>query len=220
MSLAMFDLDGTLLDTAVEIAEATNRTLKDFGEPGVSDEDVRSWIGYGTGWLMRQAWSKVAGAPREEIWPKVMSRFVEHYYDTSGTSSKPYPYVLEMLGKLVDVGVKRAIVTNKETRFTARILHKHGLEKTFDMVVCGDTLPVKKPDPAMIQVVIDSLGQSVGQCLFVGDSEIDVRTAKAAGVTCWAVPYGYNMGQPIEDAQPDLVVPTVKSVPDFFKGFA
>lgn len=218
MALVMFDLDGTLLDTAAEIADAVNRTLAEFGRPPVSGEQVRNWIGHGTGWLMRQAWTSSAGQPNEEEWHRVMTRFIEHYFDCAGTSSTPYPYVLETLAELKSLGVMRAIVTNKEQRFTARILAKHGMADTFDLVICGDTLDVKKPDPAVLAHCMHSLGQAAGECLFVGDSEIDVATAKAAGVICWAVPYGYNMGNPIDQALPDRVVPNVQDVPNFFKG--
>lgn len=220
MALVMFDLDGTLLDTASEIADSVNRTLHDFGKPAVSLEEVRDWIGYGTGWLMRQAWTKSAGEPDEAIWPKVMERFIAHYYDCAGSSSVPFPHVMATLDRLKELRVKCAVVTNKETRFTDRILAKHGMQDSFDMVICGDTLSVKKPSPAVIEHCLHTLSESAGESLFVGDSEIDVATARAAGVTCWAVPYGYNMGSPITAAAPDRVVDTIEPVPNFFKGLA
>lgn len=220
MRLVMFDLDGTLLDTAGEIAQSVNRTLRDFHRPQVSQDQVRDWIGYGTGWLMRRAWTEVAGEPNEQEWPEVMQRFMHHYYECAGTDSRPYPDVLEALAELKRIGVYRAIVTNKESRFTERILDEHGIAEWFDLVVSGDTYPVKKPDPAVLYNCMHELGASPSHCLLVGDSSIDVATAKAAGVACWAVPYGYNMGAPIEDAQPDRVVASLKEVPDFFKGIA
>jgi phosphoglycolate phosphatase len=220
MALVMFDLDGTLLDTAGEIGDSVNRTLAEFGHANVSDQDVRRWIGHGTGWLMKQAWAAAAGNANTSNWDHVMSRFIEHYYDCAGTSSTPYPFVMETLDQLKSIGVKCAVITNKEARFTDRILEKHHLVNAFDMVICGDTLPVKKPNPEVIFHCLGGLSQAAGESLFVGDSEIDVATAKAAGVTCWAVPYGYNMGRPIESAQPDLVVPNIQGVPNYFKGVA
>lgn len=218
MALVMFDLDGTLFDTAQEIAESTNRTLRDYDLPPVSQAQVRDWIGYGTGWLMAQAWSSVAGAPDEKRWPEVMKKFISHYFDCAGTNSRPYPDVLESLEELKRIGVKRAIVTNKERRFTDRLLQAHGLNDTFDMVVSGDTYSVKKPDPAVIYNCMNAVGAVGPESLFVGDSFIDVQTARAARVMCWAVPYGYNMGKPIEEAGPDRIVSTVKEVPVYFKG--
>jgi phosphoglycolate phosphatase len=218
MALVMFDLDGTLFDTAAEIAESANRTLRDYGLPEVAVSQVRDWIGYGTGWMMTQAWTSVAGAPDEKRWPQVMEKFIAHYFDCAGTNSTPYPDVLESLETLRVFGVKCAIVTNKESRFTDRLLQAHGLLQAFDKVVSGDTYPVKKPDPAVIYNCMHALGMVGTESLFVGDSFIDIQTARAANVMCWAVPYGYNMGRPIEDAGPDRIVSTIKEVPVYFKG--
>ncbi|MFM1881026.1 MAG: hypothetical protein RLZZ344_1260 [Pseudomonadota bacterium] len=214
--LVVFDLDGTLIDTATEIADAVNRTLADFDAPPVSEADVRRWIGHGTGWLMKQAWDDQVGDPEEADWSAVMSRFVGHYHDTAGAQSRPYPFVTETLAALKSHGVSRAILTNKESRFTDRVLEAHGLVGVFDLVVSGDSLPTKKPDPAGLLHCIRVLGATVGSCLFVGDSEIDVATAKAAGVTCWAVPYGYNHGRPIALAEPDRLIEDIRPVTDHF----
>jgi phosphoglycolate phosphatase len=216
MAVVMYDLDGTLLDTAGEIAQAVNLTLAEFGHDTVSEEQVRDWIGHGTGWLMKTAWQNTQG-PLDAPWDKVMERFVIHYDATAGTRSNAFPYVLETLRRAREHGVKQAIVTNKESRFTERVLERHGLNGVFDIVICGDSLPVKKPDPAVIEHCLAQLGASTGEALFVGDSAIDVSTARAAGVVCWAVPYGYNLGRPIEDAKPDRIVPDIREVPGFFR---
>ena len=216
MALVMYDLDGTLLDTAGEIAEAVNMTLADFGHETVSDQQVRDWIGHGTGWLMKTAWQHTQG-PMDAPWDKVMERFVTHYERTAGTYSRAFPYVLDTLNRTRAAGVKQAIVTNTETRFTTRVLAQHGLAEAFDLVICGDSLPVKKPNPAVINHCLAEMGASAGEALFVGDSEIDVTTAKLAGVVCWAVTYGYNLGKPIEDAMPDRVIEDIRDVPSFFR---
>jgi phosphoglycolate phosphatase len=224
MALVMYDLDGTLLDTADEIAQAVNLTLNEFGLKSVSVDQVRNWIGHGTGWLMKRAWEEQKDSADSAIdslsdadWDKVMQRFVHHYESTAGTTSTPFPFVLETLRKARDYGVKQAVVTNKERRFADRILEKHGLTDQFDMVICGDSLSVKKPNPAVITHCLNTLGATQGESLFIGDSEIDISTAKAAGVLCWAVPYGYNLGRPIADAMPDRIVPDIREVPNFFR---
>ena len=224
MALVMYDLDGTLLDTADEIAQAVNLTLNEFCLKSVSVDQVRNWIGHGTGWLMKRAWEEQkdsADAASDSLsdadWDKVMQRFVHHYESTAGTTSTPFPFVLETLRKARDYGVKQAVVTNKERRFADRILEKHGLTDQFDMVICGDSLSVKKPNPAVITHCLNTLGATQGESLFIGDSEIDISTAKAAGVLCWAVPYGYNLGRPIADAMPDRIVPDIREVPNFFR---
>ncbi len=216
MAVVMYDLDGTLLDTASEIAQAVNLTLREFGRDPVTEDDVRNWIGHGTGWLMKRAWEQ-GGTSDEVSWESVMERFIYHYEATAGTTSKPFPYVLDTLKKARDYGVKQAVVTNKESRFTQRVLERHGLKDSFDLVICGDSLSVKKPDPGVIDHCLHTLGATRGEALFIGDSEIDVSTARAAGVVCWAVPYGYNLGRPIEDAMPDRIVQDIREVPNFFR---
>ena len=100
-----------------------------------------------------------------------------------------------------------ARVTNKETRYTDRVLAAHGLHGAFDRVVCGDTLSTRKPDPAGVLACLREFGVAPGRALFVGDSSIDAATARNAGVPVWLLPHGYNMGQPIESAAPDRVIP-------------
>jgi phosphoglycolate phosphatase len=216
MALVMYDLDGTLIDTATEIAHAVNLTLEEFSHDTVSEDAVRRWIGHGTGWLMQQAWEATAG-PTTAGWHTVMERFIHYYEATAGTASTLFPQVRETLQKVRELGVKQAVVTNKEGRFTARVLEAHGLSAAFDLIISGDTLSVKKPNPDVIHHCLATLQETASASLFVGDSEIDVATAKAAGVLCWAVPYGYNHGRPITDANPDRVVPDIGGVPNFFR---
>lgn len=219
LNLVIFDLDGTLIETAGEIGLAVNRTLENFGLEPVSDADVRRWIGHGTGWLMKQAWIDKGQDPESspEQWEEVMARFIHHYYETAGTLSHPYPYVLQTLQKLGEMGVKRAVLTNKEARFTQRVLDAHRLHADLlDAVVSGDTLPVKKPDPAGVHYLLQQFGADVEGTLFVGDSETDIKTARAAKVACWAVPYGYNHGRPVANENPDRVVEDVRPVLDYF----
>ena len=219
MNLVIFDLDGTLIETAGEIGLAANRTLEDFELGPVSDSDVRRWIGHGTGWLMKQAWLDKGQDPDADStqWDRVMERFVHHYFETAGTQSYPYPHVMETLVKLGEMGVARAILTNKEGRFTDRVLAAHGLDKTLlDGVVSGDTLPVKKPNPAGIHHLLTQFNVEIQNALFVGYSDTDIKTAKAAKVACWAVPYGYNHGRPVADENPDRVVEDIRPVIEYF----
>ena len=216
MRLVVFDLDGTLIDTAGEIADAVNLTLSFFGMAQVDEQRVRQWIGHGTGWLMKQAWQQQRAINSDDEWAEVMQKFVKFYHETAGRRSAPYPFVIETLHKLKELGIGCAILTNKEERFTARVLDAHGMRDYFDLVISGDSLPTKKPDPSGLQHCVTELGASFGSTLFVGDSEIDIATARAAGIVCWAVPYGYNMGRPIADCQPDRLVEDIRPVTSFF----
>jgi phosphoglycolate phosphatase len=114
--------------------------------------------------------------------------------------------VREVLEELRANGVRLAVVTNKEDRYTQAILDSHALSPLFDRVVSGDTFPARKPDPAGVFACMEAFGATASRTLFVGDSAIDVATARNAGVAVWALPYGYNMGEPIESCSPDRVI--------------
>jgi len=215
MALVMYDLDGTLLDTAGEITDAVNRTLALYGQPAVDEAQVRTWIGHGTAWLMKQAWLTTEHIP-ELAWDEVMNCFIQHYIDSVGTTSQLYPFVRETLLKMKEKGIKQAVITNKEQQFTDRLLKKHDLADVFDLVISGDTLAVRKPNPEVIHYCLNTLLETADNSLFVGDSAIDIATAKSAGVLCWAVPYGYNAGNDIRLANPDRLIDDIRTVPDFF----
>jgi len=209
--LVLFDLDGTLLDTAPEICDAVNDTLAHLGMPSVPLEQVVLWIGHGTLSLLAQALAHVQGLALEQVqgsagFAQAAQVFAGHYHQRCGSRSQPYPQVLSTLLALREHGVRLAVVTNKEHFYTERVLQAHGLLERFDLVVSGDTLPTKKPDPAGVQHCLNTLGVGRERALFVGDSRIDVATARHAQVAVWALPYGYNMGEPIARSQPDRVI--------------
>ncbi len=209
--LMMFDLDGTLIETAPEICDAVNDTLVQFDLPVVIQTQVNGWIGHGTRELLIQALafsgkSQVAAVRASPTLALIEAEFDTHYQSRCGTRSHLYPYVREVLEQLRSKGVKLAVVTNKEGRYTKTILDAHQLMPLFDLIVSGDTLPTKKPDPAGILNCLDQFQIARHHALFVGDSSIDVATARNADVAVWALPYGYNMGQPIEACKPDRVI--------------
>ncbi len=209
--LVMFDLDGTLVETAPEIADATNDTLRAFGWPEASQAQVEAWIGHGTRELLIQAVASATAATAAQIrdadWlPAVAATFDRHYAARCGTRSRPYPHARELLQRLRAQGVRLAVVTNKERRYTESVLNAHALTPMLDRVISGDTLPRKKPDPSGVEACLIEFGVTRERALFVGDSSIDVATARNAGVAIWLLPHGYNMGQPVADARPDAIV--------------
>ena len=209
--LVMFDLDGTLVETAPEIMDATNDTLRRFDLPEVTQQQVNDWIGHGTRELLIQALAYSGKTPVEVIRVSVSlnliaQEFDKHYQARCGTRSQLYPQVRETLVALRARGVKTAVVTNKEGRYTATVLDAHQLTPLLDCVVSGDTLPTKKPNPAGIDHCLAQFGVTKDRALFVGDSSIDVATARNGGVAVWALPYGYNMGASIESCNPDRVI--------------
>ena len=209
--LIMFDLDGTLIETAPEICDAVNDTLLHFGLPSLEQEQVAGWIGHGTRELLVQAAAHVRGLALHEArqsaeMPQWTIEFDRHYQRRCGSRSQLYPQVRKVLQSLRERGVRLAVVTNKEERFTQALLAAHGLAPLFDRVVSGDSLPSKKPDPAGIESCLHEFGVSVERALFVGDSSIDAQTARNAGVPVWLLPEGYNMGQPVEACRPDRII--------------
>lgn len=204
-----FDLDGTLVRTADEIAEAANRTLAEFGLPQQRPEQIARLIGAGARELMLRLLSEVPlqQRPRAGQSPvqQVLDCFDRHYAATAGTTAEPYPGCTEALRRLKRAGVRLACVTNKEQRHARRVLQATGLDELFDLLVAGDTLAYKKPHRSVLEHVLGVLdGQPAGTA-HVGDSRIDVQAARNAGVAAWAVPYGYNAGEPIEAARPDRI---------------
>ncbi|MEI8170398.1 MAG: HAD-IA family hydrolase [Rhodoferax sp.] len=209
--LVMFDLDGTLIETAPEICDAVNDTMRHFDLPEVTQTQVSDWIGHGTRELLVQALASsletnVESVRSSDSFAEIAAEFDKHYQSRCGTRSHLYPQVRETLVALRERGVKLAVVTNKEGRFTETVLNFHEMRPLLDFVVSGDSLPTKKPDPAGIEACLTLFDMPRNRALFVGDSSIDVATARNAGVAVWALPYGYNMGQPIEACAPDRVI--------------
>jgi phosphoglycolate phosphatase len=209
--LVMFDLDGTLVDTAGEIQDAVNDTLKQFALPTVSQPQVERWIGHGTRSLLAEAvafnsGSTAAAVQHSDSFDGLAAEFARHYQTRCGSRSRLYPHVGHVLAELRRRRVKLAVVTNKEAAFTRTVLQRHDLLPLLDLVVSGDTAPAKKPDPAGLLACMADAGVPVSRALFVGDSSIDVAAARNAGVPVWAVTYGYNMGRPIAEARPDRLL--------------
>jgi len=215
--LILFDLDGTLIETAPEIADAVNDTLTRFDLPAVTQQQVNDWIGHGTRELLIQALAYVGNTTADLVrhsdsFKLIEVEFGKFYQRRCGTRSHLYPQVRETLHALRAAGVKLVVMTNKEGRYTQTVLDAHQMTPLFDLVISGDTLPVKKPNPAGIDHCLQRFGAPRERTLFVGDSSIDVATARNGGITVWALPYGYNMGEPIESCLPDRVIPDLSAL--------
>ena len=209
--LVMFDLDGTLIETAPEICDAVNDTLRQLGLPALTQAQVERWIGHGTHELLIEALACATATDASTVrtsanLASTAAAFDRHYQRRCGTRSRPYPGVREALAYLRASGTKLAVVTNKEGRYTETVLGVHDLMTSFDRVISGDTLAAKKPDPAGVQACLVEFGVPRSRALFVGDSSIDAATARNAGVAVWLLPHGYNMGAPIQQCCPDRVI--------------
>src|SRR5262249_37141823 len=160
---------------------------------------VRQWIGDGARALL----DKALGEPSTDAqW----DRFAFEYGAACGEASHLYPGVAALLERLEAGGIKLAVVTNKEARFAHRLLAPPGISAHFDVLIAGDSLPVKKPHPAGVQHALDALQVEPSDAALVGDSVIDMRTARAAGVQAWLVAYGYGAADIGEADRPDRTI--------------
>lgn len=216
--LMLFDLDGTLVETAPEIMDAVNDTLGQFKLSLVTQQQVNDWIGHGTLTLLVQAVADRSGMTLEavrssELLRQMVPVYDDFYKQRCGTRSHLYPQVRETLHRLRQQGVKLAVVTNKESRYTRVVMDAHQLWPLFDEVISGDSFATKKPDPVGVLHCLEKFGTVRERTLFVGDSSIDAATARNAGVAVWLLPYGYNMGQPIEACSADRVIADFSFLP-------
>ncbi|KAA5930882.1 phosphoglycolate phosphatase [Pantoea sp. Bo_2] len=202
-----FDLDGTLVDSAPGLADAIDRTLNDLRLPRAGLERVSTWIGNGADIMMARALTFALGRePQPEEQRDARALFDRHYADTVDAGSTLFPQVKQTLDALKSSGLPMAIVTNKPTPFVAPLLESLGIADAFSLIIGGDDVPVKKPHPAAIFMVLGTFGVLPNELLFVGDSRNDIQAAQAAGVPNVAMTYGYNYGEPIATSQPDLTL--------------
>ncbi len=198
----LFDLDGTLLDTIRDLAEGANRMLAEVGRPLRTQAEIHSFVGKGIPNLVRRCLTEGAVATEAEI-DDAVSVFRRHYHEVNGQDTRIYPGVVEALAVLAGQGIRLACVTNKAAAFTEPLLERMGLARWFDAVVSGDTLPVKKPDPAVIHHTCQLLGVAPGAAIMIGDSENDALAARRAGMPVFLMRYGYSEGRPVDTIECD-----------------
>jgi len=197
-----FDLDGTLADTAPDLAAALNHALVALGRETVPAESVRHLVGHGARALLRRGLA-ATGESSEELVERGFPIFLTHYEANICTGTRAYPGLEAALDSLHARGVALAISTNKLEGLTRLLLHALGWSGRFRAVVGGDTLPVRKPDPAPLREAIARAGG--GRAAFVGDSITDADTAKAAGIPFVAVSFGFS-DRPVEMLGADVVI--------------
>ena len=189
MAAVIFDLDGTLVDSAPDIHAAVNRLLADLGEAPLSFQTVKSFIGNGVPTLVARVLAACGHDPDPARQAEWQAGFLRHYEADSTTLTQLYPGVTEALSALLDHGHQLALCTNKPEGPARHILDAFGLAGLFPVVIGGDSLPLRKPDPAPLLAAADGLA---GPVLFVGDSEVDAETALAAQVPFLLFTEGYR----------------------------
>ena len=204
---AAIDLDGTLLDTLPDIAEAARRMLRELGRPPAEDDAVRACIGDGIPRLVKRLLTgQRDGEPESAAFARALALFERHYCDTFLQRPVPFPGVVDGLAQLCAAGLKLACVTNKSQAFALPLLAAAGIAHRFDLVVGGDSLPARKPDPLPLRHVAGRFGLDPGRLLVIGDSDNDTRAARAAGCPVLCVPYGYRGAGEVRDLDCDAIV--------------
>lgn len=204
--LLIFDFDGTLIDSVPDLADATNAMLSTLGKETYPIETIRNWIGNGSRMLVERALVGDVTVPEGALTQTEADHaeqiFFEAYKNLSGSKTVAYPDVDSGLKQLHAAGYTLALVTNKPIRFVPKILESFGWQDLFSEVMGGDSLPVKKPDPAPLLHVCDALNVSVAQSVMIGDSRNDMLAGQKANMDTLGLSYGYNYGQDIRELNP------------------
>src|ERR1700730_7886287 len=212
----LFDLDGTLVDTAADIALALNRTMVEYDFEAVAEDDVRRMVGRGSPILIERAAASQGRAIDAATEAAMVERFFHHYghvEESSEGSSQPYAGAAEALRILHDAGLRTAVVTNKQHRFAAALLKRLGLADWIDVVVGGDSCVRRKPDPQPLLFACETLNVPPSESLMIGDSVNDVQAARAAGIPIVCVSYGYNEGRDPRTLDCDALLDTLVELP-------
>lgn len=197
-----FDLDGTLADTAPDLTAALNHALGVLGRAAVPAEDVRHMVGHGARALLQRGLA-ATGDFRPELVEAGFPHFMAHYLAHIADGTRPFAGVEDALDALAAAGVRLAICTNKSEALAIALVDALGWRDRFAAIVGGDTLPVRKPDPAPLREAIARAGG--GRAAFVGDSITDTDTARAAAVPCVAVSFGFS-DRPVAELGADRVI--------------
>jgi phosphoglycolate phosphatase len=215
--IALIDLDGTLVDSVPDLAWCVDETMKALDMPVRGEDKVRLWVGNGIPRLIERALiDQLNGESDPALFAKAQSIFMTFYANNSSKRSQLYPSVKQGLTWLKSQNIKLGCVTNKDEQFTLPILKDLGLFEYFDIVISGDTLPLKKPNPAPLLHGAKFFGISPEKAMMIGDSISDVQASRAAGFSIVCLSYGYNHGVDIRTANPDAVIDTFAELANLF----
>ncbi len=216
--MVMFDLDGTLVDSAPDLGAAANRMLRDLGHDPWSVDHYRVWIGNGVSRLVKRALTgEMHAEPEAALYDAGIALFRRHYGENVSALSRLYAGVVEVLDHLKREGFTLACVTNKAGVFARPLLKDLGLDHYFALIVAGDTVAKLKPDPLPLLHACEHFGIAPQQGVFVGDSANDIQAARAAGMPVICVSYGYNHGRDVRELNPDRIVDSFAELPQYLR---
>lgn len=211
--MILIDVDGTLVDSVPDLTYCVDEMMKALGRPVHGEAKVRNWVGNGVERLVRRALiGQLDGEPDEADYQKAYPIFLDLYAENTSKRSRLYPGIREGLDYLKAAGYSLGCVTNKAAQFTEPLLRDLGVADDFSIIVSGDTLPQKKPDPAPLLHAARFFGVDPARALMVGDSVSDVKAARAAGFQIVCMSYGYNHGEDIRKSHPDAVIDALTEI--------
>lgn len=211
--MILIDVDGTLVDSVPDLAYCVDEMMKRLGRPVYGEDRVRDWVGNGVERLVRRALiGQLDGEPEEVDFARAYPIFLELYKENTSKRSLLYPGIREGLDYLKAAGYRLGCVTNKAAQFTLPLLRDLGVHDDFELIVSGDTLPKKKPDPLPLLHAAEYFGVAPAHALMIGDSQSDVKAARAAGFQIVCMSYGYNHGEDIRDYAPDAVIDSLVEI--------
>ena len=212
----LYDLDGTLLDTAADIMLALNRMLVEYHWRAMNESEVRRMIGRGGQVLVE----RTAEAQQRVLDSAELTAMVDRFYHHYGlleqqheALAQPYPGVVEGIRRLHAAGLRSAVVTNKQYRFAVELMQRLRLERYLDLIVGGDTCERRKPDPQPLLYACAQLGVDPLHTVSVGDSTNDVQAARTAGIAVVCVTWGYNEGQDPRQLPADAFIDSFSELP-------
>jgi len=213
--LIMIDVDGTLVDSVPDLAYCIDEMMQKLGMQKWGEDKVRHWVGNGVPKLVERALTgELEGRLIKEVFDKAYPIFLDLYEDNNSQRSYLYDGVREGLDYLISQGYQLGCVTNKSEQFTHPLLKALGIFNDFKIIISGDTLAKRKPDPMPLLYCSEHFNLKPKECLMLGDSVSDVKAARAAGFDIICMSYGYNHGNDIADENPDLVIESMNQLSD------
>lgn len=201
----VLDLDGTLVDTAPDLIRATNHVMRSIGAPEAPGEQIRATVSRGARAMIVHALALANHSLSDPEVDALLDKFLDHYADNIAVESRPFPDVVKVLAGLAERGTKLAVCTNKREALSRKLLKELNMDRLFRAIVGRDTLPVYKPDPGHLIGAIILADGNLDRAIMVGDSDVDVATAKRAGVPCIGVTFGYTTA-PIATFAPEGLI--------------
>ena len=208
----IFDLDGTLIDSAPDVRACVNRVLGGMRRRDLTLEEIKGMVGWGGRVLMEKALAKTGDAGTEVDVDRALEGFLVTYAKHPAEHSIIFPGVLSVLDDFKTAGVRMGLCTNKPTATTPPVLEAMGLAQYFDVVSCGDAVPHKKPDGQHVRLVVEELGATIETTAMIGDSENDISAAIDAGVRSVAVTFGYAH-VPVDELGADALIDHFRDLP-------